>query len=199
MIAVCVATLAVTGLLPASAFDGPESGDVVLNEFMSHPLASATETEGEWIEIYNMSSDWINLSGWKIINHAGEIIEFNSYLLPPESFFVAGASGDESRNGGYSPDFVYVGFTLNDIDELLLVNRSGIMSDQISYDGTWDVIPGHSCERMNPGWISNLASSWAHAIQAFGDGDQGTPGALNSVFQNSFTQNTWAFIKAFSQ
>ena len=191
--------LMVAGVLPMSLLDGPTSGEIILNEFMAHPLSSATEAEGEWIELYNLSGNWINLSGWKIINHDGDIIELNSYLLPPEGFFVVGASGDESRNGGYSPDFIYSNFTIDDSDELILINRTGVTSDEISFDGTWDVIPGHSCERMNPGWVSNLSSSWAHSIETFGNGDSGTPGFLNSVFQNSFTQNTWAFIKAFSQ
>ena len=190
--------IAVAGTLPFQPLDGPESGSIVLNEFMSDPQASATETEGEWIELYNCSSDWINLSGWKIINHSGEEIILNSYLLPPESFFVAGASGDENRNGGYAPDFIYCSFSIDDNDALTLRNRTGMIIDYIDFDGTWDIIPGHSCERMNPGWVSNLASSWAHAISSFGNGDQGTPGIINSVFQNSFAQNTWAFIKAFS-
>jgi hypothetical protein len=188
-----------TGGIPMAALDGPESGSIVINEFMAHPLASTTETEGEWIELYNRSGDWINLSGWRITNGHGDQIVLNSYLLPPESYFVAGASGDFSRNGGYVPDFVYCSFTIDDVDEIKLIARLGSQSDYIDFDGTWDIVPGSSCERFNPGWVSNLASSWAHAVSLFGNGDQGTPGFINSVFQNSFTQNTWAFIKAFSQ
>jgi hypothetical protein len=191
--------LALAGNLPHLGADGPESGTVVINEFMSHPLASSTEAEGEWIELYNNSGNWVNLSGWKLVNRSGEEIELNSYLLPPDSYFVAGASGDEARNGGYTPDFIYCNFTIDDMDELVLYNQSGISCDRIDFDASWDIIPGASCERMNPGWVSNLASSWAHAVLIFGDGDLGTPGLINSVFQNSFAQNTWAFIKAFSQ
>ncbi len=198
MLTVSAFILLAAGIMTHAGMDGPESGAVVFNEFMSHPLASTTETEGEWIELYNKSGDWINLSGWKIVNHSGEEIVLNSYLLPPEGFFVVGASGDESRNGGYTPDFVYCSFSIDDIDELTLHCRT-VVIDHIDFDGTWDVIPGHSCERINPGWVSNLASSWAHAFLSFGDGDQGTPGFINSVYQNSFAQNTWAFIKAFSQ
>jgi hypothetical protein len=199
MITASALIFVVVGFIPNVGIDGDESGAIVFNEFMSHPLASVTETEGEWIELYNRSGDWVNLSCWRIVNHSGEEIILNSYLLPPESFFVAGASGDESRNGGYTPDCVYGSFSIDDTDELTLYSRTGVTSDHIDFNGTWDIIPGHSCERMNPGWVSNLASSWAHAILSFGAGDQGTPGFLNSVFQNSFAQNTWAFIKAFSQ
>jgi hypothetical protein len=191
--------LILAGAVPHTGIDGPESGDVVINEFMSHPLASATEREGEWIEFYNNSGEWINLSGWRLVNDHGDEIVLSSYLLPPECFFVVGASGDEERNGGYTPDFVYTSFSLDDAGELTLYTRTGLTSDYIDFDGTWDILPGYSCERMNPGWVSNLASSWAHAINSFGDGDNGTPGMINSIFQNSFAQNTWAFIKAFSQ
>jgi len=61
------------------------------------------------------------------------------------------------------------------------------------------VEPGCSCERINPNWTIGLCTSWAAAMSTFGDGDRGTPGLKNSVYENSFASNTWAFIKAFVQ
>jgi len=79
------------------------SSALVLNEFMAVPLASATEAEGEWIEIYNRSDDYVNLSGWRIRNQSGAQITCGTYLVPPDGYAVLGSSGDPGRNGGYAP------------------------------------------------------------------------------------------------
>jgi len=175
------------------------SNSVVLNEFMSHPQSSCTETDGEWIELFNNTDDWINLSGWTIENNCGQKINLSTYLLPPGGYYVLGACGSESLNGGYSPDYVYGSFTIGDSGTFTLINSSRIVVDEIVYDNNWSIQAGVSCERINPGWVSNLASSWDFSNVSFGDGDLGTPGIQNSVFENSFAQNSWAFIKAFVQ
>jgi hypothetical protein len=175
-----------------------DGGNVVLNEFMATPTESATHIEGEWIELYNVSSCYVNLSGWTITNDHGDEITINTHLVAPEGYFVLGSSGNEYRNGGYQPDLVYSGFEIHGYDRLTLRNASGSVVDMIDYDGAWQMQSGHSCERLNPGWVSNTSGSWAPAVSSFGDGDYGTPGELNSVYENSFAQNSWAFIKAFT-
>ena len=171
---------------------------LVLNEFMAHPLASESQAEGEWIELYNVTGCYINLSGWSISNDRGDQINLNTHLIAPEGFFVLGASGNDSRNGGYDPDYVYSGFSIYDNDVLTLRNGQGNIVDRISFDSSWPVEAGRSTERINPGWVSNSSSSWESALTTYGEGDYGTPGEQNSVYENSFAQNSWAFIKAFT-
>jgi len=175
-----------------------DGGDVVINEFMSHPLASATHLEGEWIELHNVSGCYINLSGWTISNNHGDQVTLNTHLLAPEGYFVLGYSGNMYRNGGYEPDFVYSGFEMFTNDRLTLRNSQGNVVDMIDFDQSWDLENGKSCERINPGWVSNTSSSWTSAKEPFGEGDYGSPGELNSSYENSFAQNSWAFIKAFT-
>jgi uncharacterized protein len=172
---------------------------IVINEFMPCPLASSSETNGEWIELYNRSGGWVNLSGWRVENEYGQHVTLTTYLIPPEGYFVMAACGDPALNGGHSPDFTYSGFTIQNTGRLTLTCSSRQVSDEVEYDGSWPILPGYSCERINPGWISGMCSSWDSATQTFGDGDLGTPGQQNSVFENSFAQNSWAFIKAFVQ
>ncbi len=171
---------------------------VVLNEFMAQPLASETHAEGEWIELHNVTGGYINLSGWSLSNDHGDQINLNTHLIAPEGFFVLGASGNESRNGGYEPDYVYSGFSIYTTDVLTLRNGQGNIVDRINFDSSWPVEAGRSTERVNPGWVSNSSSSWESAMSIYGDGDYGTPGEQNSVYENSFAQNSWAFIKAFT-
>ncbi|MCK4672308.1 MAG: hypothetical protein KAT47_07135, partial [Candidatus Aegiribacteria sp.] len=123
----------------------------------------------------------------------------STYLLPPDGYYVLGACGEESMNGGLVPDYVYSNFTINDTGRLTLRSPSREIIDEIIYTSSWPVTAGHSCERINPGWISSTSSTWDESTITFGNGDFGTPGSLNSVYENSFAQNSWAFIKAFVQ
>lgn len=175
------------------------SNSVVINEFMALPQSSCTEADGEWVELYNNTGEWINLSGWMLENSYGQGITLSTYLLPPEGFFVLAACGDEELNGGFTPNHVYSGFTVYENGSLILYNSARGIVDRIDYDGSWPIQPGASCERINPGWLSNSKSSWDFPTLTFGLGDMGTPGGQNSVYQNSFAQNSWAFIKAFVQ
>ncbi len=179
--------------------DGGElsSNSVVINEFMATPLSSCTETDGEWIEFYNNTNDWINLSGWILQNNCGQKIVLSTYLLPPGSYFVLAACGDELLNGGITPDCVYSNFIIHDSGSITLSSSSRTVIDEIDYDSGWPIQEGVSCERINPGWVSNVASTWDFATLFYGNGDIGTPGSQNSVYENSFAQNSWAFIKAF--
>ncbi len=173
------------------------SNSVVLNEFMPHPISSFTEEDGEWIELYNNTDDWINLSDWVIENNYGQEIQLATYLLPPGGYYVLGACGDESLNGGLQTNFVYSNFTIYESGSIKIFSSSRVLVDEIAYDSSWPIQAGFSCERINPGWSSNHASTWDLAQLVFGNGDMGTPGAQNSVYENSFAQNSWAFIKAF--
>jgi hypothetical protein len=185
---------------PPVQVDDPVAGSpIVINEFMAIPLASVTETEGEWIELYNRSSDWVNLSGWRVENQSGATIALSTFLIQPGGYFVLGACADPMRNGGYSPDYVYVAFRINSTGELRVYDAEGDLCEDIVYSTSWPVLSGRSCERINPGWVGSLASTWATAQDIYGDGDLGSPGLENSVYQNSFAENTWAFIKAFVQ
>ncbi len=186
--------------LPVPDPETPGSASfIVINEFMAIPTASATEAEGEWIELYNRSGDYVNLAGWRVENQSGASFTLPTYLLPPGGYYVAGASSNRSRNGDYSPDFVYSGFSISSYGSLTLYGPQGQQVECIAYTAGWPVAAGRSCERVNPGWIGSMASSWASSVESYGDGDLGTPGDRNSVYQNSFADNTWAFIKAFVQ
>lgn len=191
-------------ILAAQVLPGGEGGvlssnSIVINEFMALPQSSCTEADGEWIELCNNTDEWINLSGWLITNSYGEEVILATYLVPPQGYFVMAACGDEELNGGVSPHQVYGDFSIRESGTLTLYNGSRTMVDRIDYDGSWPIQPGASCERINPGWISNSPSSWDCCTIMFGMGDMGTPGSQNSVYQNSFAQNSWAFIKAFVQ
>ncbi len=174
-----------------------DGGGLVINEIMIDPLASSSTDMGQWVELYNNSSDWVNLSEWTIRNQSGEEIHFSSHVIPPDGYFVVGASALTGNNGNYTPNAVWGLFSLSPVGSLLLSSAGGDSQEYFSWDSNWDIEPGASLERLNPGWAASDRESWLHSTSVYGDGDLGTPGKQNSVFSNGFGQNTWAFIKAF--
>ncbi len=175
------------------------SSGVVINEFMSLPLSSTTEADGEWVELFNNTDEWINLSGWKLSSGYGQEVVLATYLLPPHGYFVLAGCTDSARNGGLDANQVLGDCRIHESGSLTLKDNYDRTMDHIDYNASWPVTPGVSCEKMNPGWVSCSSSSWNLSTSVYGRGDKGTPGNQNSIYQNSFAQNSWAFIKAFVQ
>ncbi len=174
-----------------------DGGGLVINEIMIDPIASSSTEMGQWIELYNNSSDWVDISEWSIKNQRDQVILFSSHVIPPDGYFVVGSSSIAFENGNYSPDVVWGTFSLSQTGSLLLSDSDSDIQEFFSWDNSWDIEPGSSLERLNPGWAASDRESWLHSTISYGDGDKGTPGHQNSVFSNGFGQNTWAFIKAF--
>jgi hypothetical protein len=170
---------------------------LVINEMMIRPVSSSSTDMGQWIELYNSGRGWVNLSQWTIVNEKGDRIQFSSLIIPPDGYFVVGASSIADENGNYTPNAVWGSFSLSPNGSLMLSSTNSDSHEFFSWDNTWNIIPGASLERLNPGWSATDPGSWQHSIVEFGSGDLGTPGRQNSVFSNGFGQNTWAFIKAF--
>lgn len=181
----------------ASLYATTDGGGLVINEIMIDPLASSSTDMGQWIELHNNSNDWVNLSEWTIKNQSGDEIKFSSHVVQPGGYFVVGASSLTGENGNYNPDAVWSAFSLSPIGSLVLSNASLDSQEFFSWNTSWDIEPGASLERVNPGWAASEQESWLHSTTVYGNGDLGTPGVQNSVFSNGFGQNTWAFIKAF--
>lgn len=181
----------------ASLYATTDGGGLVINEIMIDPLSSSSTEMGQWIELHNNSNDWVNLSEWTIKNQNNDAIHFSSHVIQPGGYFVVGASSLAGENGDYSPDAVWGTFSLSAIGSLVLSNTCSDSQEFFSWNSNWDIEPGASLERVNPGWAASERESWLHSTIVYGDGDLGTPGVQNSVFSNGFGQNTWAFIKAF--
>ncbi len=189
-----LAASAVTTYPVSAQYDG---SSLAINEIMILPLSSSSTEAGQWIELYNSGENWINLTEWSLENEKGQTISFRTLLVPPGGYFVIGASSITTENGNYSPDAVWTSFFLSASGSLSLINQDSDSAESVSWNSTWDILPGSSLERVNPGWAADDSHSWQHSTENYGDGDYGTPGARNSAFSNGFGQNSWAFIKAF--
>ncbi|HGY55937.1 MAG TPA: T9SS type A sorting domain-containing protein [Caldithrix abyssi] len=167
-----------------------QPGDIVITEIMQNP-AAVYDSDGEWFEIYNNSAQAIDLNGWYIKDDDTDQHQINnggSLLIQPGAYMVLGINGDSLTNGGVGVDYVYSGFTLaNGADEVVLcLSDNTTEIDRVTYDGgtVWPDPTGASMYYSGTfTGDNNDGTAWATSQNAWAGsaGDEGTPGAPNSV------------------
>ncbi|MFH1680923.1 MAG: lamin tail domain-containing protein, partial [Candidatus Eisenbacteria bacterium] len=180
---------AITGTEPPVA--------LVINEIMQNP-AAASDSKGEWFELYNPGDTDVDIDGWTIRDNDIDVHTIDSggpLMVSAGGYLVLGCNGKSAQNGGYVADYVYSGFLLaNAADEIILENELGATVDQVFYTGVlpWPNPDGASMELVDAASDNNVGSNWAEAVARggtfSGSGDLGTPGAANSVSVPSDTE-----------
>ncbi len=115
------------------------AGDVIVTEIMQNP-GSVDDTNGEWFEIYNTTSEAININHWYIRDNdtdEHQIENGSELMIEPHDYLVLGRNADSSANGGVHVDYQYSGFILaNGADEVVLFSSDGTTEiDRVEYDG----------------------------------------------------------------
>ncbi len=159
-------------------------GGVVINEVYYHPQPDLDARE--FVEIYNTTSQTINLSGWAFLDGftyhfpLGATLQPNSYLVighdPAE---VRGLFGIANVLGPFES-----GRLSNGGERLALHDNLGNLVDSVTYadSGAWPNRPdgdGASLELINPNFDRNIPACWAASL------DAPTPGSVNSVFSDN--------------
>lgn len=163
------------------------NGAVIINEIMW--MGTTLSAADEYLELKNMSSSPINISGWIIDNAAtgtgitlpgGSIISANGFFLI-SNFNRANSQID------LDPDWVTTSLDLSDVanGNLILNNTGAIVMDSVKGD-TWpagDNVNKYSMERnIAPGdglQISNWHTADAQSDWDGGSTERGTPGTEN--------------------
>jgi len=140
------------------------SSCIVINEVMYDPEATP-DGDYEWIELYNMCNETIDLVGWKISDNSSAD-EIPLITITPYGFVVIAAKAvflddyPDYYSGNSSVVFINgsIGSGLNnDGDRVSLMNNSGFVVDEISYGkdksvlSLPDVDEGGSLERRPAG------------------------------------------------
>ena len=154
---------------------------IVISEIMANP-GSVSDSYGEWFEIVNTTDSTIDLQGWSIKDLDGDEHEVHSdqasILISPNEYFVLGKNNDQSLNGGVEVDYVYEGYSLsNSDDEVILLDVSGSVVDEVHYAHGWPFSSGVSMEIHDPLIDNALIGSWFSSTSSYGNGDMGSPGA----------------------
>jgi hypothetical protein len=146
---------------------------------MQNP-AAVSDTNGEWIELFNSGSQSVNLNGWVLRDAGSNSHTINQdVFISPGSYVVLGRNDNSNQNGGIGVAYEYSSFTLgNGSDEVILEDDTGNVIDEVFYDGgsQWPDPTGASMELSSIAADNNDGSNWAEATDALPSGDQGTPG-----------------------
>ncbi|MGW8314892.1 MAG: lamin tail domain-containing protein [Bacteroidales bacterium] len=144
-------------------------GDVVFSELMADPEPGVGLPEQEYVELYNRSSESIDLNGW--LCRAGE----REYRLSGDHLWEGGILAP----GGYG---LLHGIALpNDGAELSLYNSREVLIHAVKYSvpwngPTWKKEGGWSLESPDPDRLCNVSALWEYTQDVRG----GTPGEVNS-------------------
>jgi PKD repeat protein len=103
---------------------------ILISEFLANPVGQ--DEEGEWIEIYNPSDFWVNLSGWQIDDAEGGSQPFvvpENTFLKPKNYLV------------FSRQITKIALN-NDQDEVRILFPHGEISDAVQYQENQEGIAG---------------------------------------------------------
>ncbi len=158
---------------------------IVINEIMANP-DEVSDTNGEWFELYNSDYYDVNIDGWIISENGSNehtIDNNGSLIVPAKGYIVLGRNANYSENGGVDIDYEYSNFILSNAeDEIILTNNNTII-DIVGYNNNFPSTDGKSIELINPSMDNNIADSWNISEDQYGQGDYGTPGMRNSIYE----------------
>lgn len=160
--------------------------DVVINEFMCDPSPFVGLVEAEFVELYNSSNNFIDLTDWKL-GDASSFGTVHSHIIGPGEYALLVSTTDAGLFAFY-PNVVEVSSfpSLNNSgDDIILQDDNEVVIDQLSYDLSWyqneeKVDGGYTLEQINPFASCVNAGNWKGSDDVLG----GTPSAENSVFDD---------------
>ena len=167
-------------------FGQTAEGDIVITEIMYNP-AAVNDARGEWFEVYNTTSDTVDIEGWAIeeadgspshtINNSGNKVE-----VPANSYKVLGRNDDMTLNGGVELLYEYGSWALNQGGDSIVLKDGTTEVDRVVYDTTaFPVGSGASISLKGPAAdftasLNDVGANWCVETETYGDGDYGTPG-----------------------
>jgi hypothetical protein len=161
---------------------GNNYNDLVINEIMYAPSTG----EPEWVELYNRTSQPINLKKWKLgDNSTLSIITNNDAFVQPDSFIVL--SKDFSLINFFPHVSNFIVFNLpslnNTGDAVVLKDSLSVLIDSLSYMLDWGgSSDGRSLERISINSPSTIKENWGSSQSKY----KATPGYINSVSPKNF-------------
>lgn len=144
--------------------------DVVINEVMAN--APTPENKLEWVELYNIGKDPIDLKDWTF---DGKSISNIPFLIEPQNYLILARDTDafKAQWADVTAPIVTISMVLtNNTDKVILENTDGTYVEEFEWiNDTGDNIPWEKIDPLkttNDNWYPSLISG-------------GTPGKINSV------------------
>lgn len=174
----------------------PEAGDIIINEIMAAPLSTSTYT-AEYLELYNKSNKLLDLSS--ILINSGF---FTSQTIVGPGEYIAIGNINNAAAFANIPGIAlmtsFPGLTNSGTTITLSHPETGVL-DVVSYSDEWyrdnsKNDGGWSLERINPDDPCSGADNWRASLNPTG----GTPGAVNSVFDNAPDVSAPQIVRVYS-
>ncbi|GAA0855319.1 ExeM/NucH family extracellular endonuclease [Aliiglaciecola litoralis] len=170
-----------------------EANALLITEIMQNPR-TVSDTNGEWFEVLNTSTQVVNLNGWTIRDNDSDSFTIEQdVLIGVGEYAVLGKNGDTAANGGVVQVYSYGSqmALANGSDELVLVDPDGNIVDEITYDNgaTFPDPNGASMTLIDLYGDNNIGSKWAADTTNFYNPDNsGTPGTGDASFNLVITE-----------
>ncbi|MBD3282341.1 MAG: hypothetical protein GF387_01915 [Candidatus Portnoybacteria bacterium] len=161
--------LLVTAVFVAVLFFPPlfASASIVINEIAW--MGTEISANDEWIELHNLSSSSVDITGWVIEAEDGSPLINLSGNIPAMGYFLLERTDDNSVIG-IDANQIYAGALENGGESLILKDSQGIEIDSVSCTDEWlagDNSSKQTMERKEDGWQNSASPG-------------GTPGVVNS-------------------
>lgn len=161
--------------------------NIVFNEILPDPTPSLGLPEEEFIELYNPTDNYYSLEDYSLVNTTAEN-PIPAHTLHPGAYALLCHVSDTSLFSTYGDVLGIPSFTAlaNSGDSLTLINQDGEMIDWVSYTDSWygsaeTSDGGYSLELINPFTECSGPNNWLASADVSG----GTPGAVNSIFDDT--------------
>lgn len=158
--------------------------DVIITEIMADPSPVVGLPNAEYVEIKNVSSLAINLSGWKLSDATSTGTINTSFVLQPDSVAILCSTGNVATFSSFGRTIGVTSFPSldNDGDLLSLKSPQGKTIHAVNYSVDWyqnevKKDGGWSLEMIDTKNPCSGMSNWKSSI----DPNSGTPGKKNSV------------------
>jgi len=152
---------------------------LVVNEFMYAPR---TDGGGEWVELYNISTDTVNLRSWTIgDNSTRSIITSKDAFIPPQEYVTLTSDSAMLDIWDITGNFIKTEKKIpslnNTKDSVVVRDHCDHIIDALEYSAAWGYQSGVSLERINPYSTDNSGNNWGLSRDVSG----ATPNRPNSI------------------
>ncbi len=161
--------------------------DVIVNEIFADPSPQVALPAVEFIELYNRGTDNYDLSNWTF-SDASSSATLGNFILLMGEYVIICPIADTALFSPYGNVIGVSAFpSLNNTgDDVIIKDNNNNLIDKVVYLDDWynDAVKddgGWTLELINPTLPCSGSTNWIASNNASG----GTPGIINSVFNNS--------------
>lgn len=164
----------------------PSQSEILFSEIFADPTPSIGLPSEEYIELYNNTSDHINLENCTF-SDGGTSGVFPPVIIPPSEYLIVTKTGNGPLFESFGTTIELNSFpALNNAgDNLRLSTSSSVLLDSVNYDDDFygdDIAKqgGYSLERVSFEGSCTGAKNWRASEASIG----GSPGIENTVYMN---------------